>query len=105
MVSDVLTTLNRKRVIDFAAEHKIPAVFEYDSLVREGGLMSYGPDVTEMFDRAAELAVRILKGADPGQLPLETPSRFVLAINLQTAKKIGLTMPTSLLAQADDVIE
>ncbi len=53
MVSDVLTTLNRKRVIDFAAEHKIPAVFEYDLLVREGGLMSYGPDVTEMFDRAA----------------------------------------------------
>lgn len=105
MVSDVLTTLNRKRVIDFAAEHKIPAVFEYASLVREGGLMSYGPDVTEMFDRAAELAVRILKGADPGQLPLETPSRFVLAINLKTAKKIGLTMPPSLLAQADDVIE
>ena len=105
MVSDVLTTLNRKRVIDFAAEHKIPAVFEYNSLVREGGLMSYGPDVTEMFDRAAELAVRILKGADPGQLPLETPSRFVLAINLQTAKKIDLTIPPSLLARADDVVE
>jgi ABC-type uncharacterized transport system substrate-binding protein len=105
MVSDVLTTLNRKRVIDFAAEHKIPAIFEYDSLVREGGLMSYGPDVTEMFDRAAGLAVRILKGADPAQLPLETPSRFVLAINLETAKKIGLTIPPSLLAQADDVIE
>ncbi len=105
MVSDVLTTLNRKRVIDFAAEHKIPAVFEYDSLVREGGLMSYGPDVTEMFDRAAELAVRILKGADPGQLPLETPSRFMLAINLQTARKIGLTIPPSLLARADDVVE
>ena len=96
MVSDVLTTLNRKRVFDFANAHKLPAVFEYDFLVREGGLMSYGPDVTEMFDRAAELAVRILKGADPGQLPLETPSRFVLAINLQTAKKIGLTMPPSL---------
>ena len=105
MVSDVLTTLNRKRVIDFAAEHKIPAVFEYDSLVREGGLMSYGPDVTEMFDRAAELAVRILKGTDPGQLPLETPSRFVLAINLQTAKKIDLAIPPSLLARADDVVE
>ena len=105
MVSDVLTTLNRKRVIDFAAEHKIPAIFEYEFLVREGGLMSYGPDNTEMFDRAAELAVRILKGADPAQLPLETPSRFVLAINLQTAKMIGLTIPPSLLARADDVIE
>jgi putative tryptophan/tyrosine transport system substrate-binding protein len=67
--------------------------------------MSYGPDVTEMFDRAAGLADRILEGADPGQLPLEEPSRFVLAINLGTAKKIGLTIPPSLLARADDVIE
>jgi putative tryptophan/tyrosine transport system substrate-binding protein len=105
MVSDVLTTLNRKRVIDFAAEHKLPAIYEYDFLVREGGLMSYGPDVSEMYDRAAELAVRILKGANPAELPLETPSRFVLAINLGTARKIGLTLPTSLLARADDVIE
>jgi putative ABC transport system substrate-binding protein len=105
MVSDVLTTLNRKRVIDFAAEHKVPAVFEYEDLVRDGGLMSYGPDITEMFDRAAELAFRILNGADPAQLPLETPTRFVLAINLETAKKIGLTIPPSLLARADDVIE
>jgi putative ABC transport system substrate-binding protein len=105
MVSDVLTTLNRKRVIDFAADHKLPAIYEYDFLVREGGLMSYGPDVAEMYDRAAELALRILKGADPAGLPLETPSRFVLAINLGTAKKIGLTIPPSLLARADDVIE
>jgi putative ABC transport system substrate-binding protein len=105
MVSDVLTTLNRKRVIDFAAQHKLPAVYEYDFLVRDGGLMSYGPDITEMFDRAAELAFRILKGAKPAQLPLETPTRFVLAINLETAKKIGLTIPPSLLARADDVIE
>jgi putative tryptophan/tyrosine transport system substrate-binding protein len=104
MVSDVLTTLNRKRVIDFAAEHKLPAIYEYDFLVRDGGLMSYGPDVTE-YDRAAELAMRILKGASPAELPLETPSRFVLAINLKTAKKIGVTIPPSLLARADDVIE
>jgi putative ABC transport system substrate-binding protein len=105
MVSDVLTTLNRKRVIDFAAEHKLPAIFEYDFLVRDGGLMSYGPDVVEMYDRAADLAVRILQGANPAELPLEEPSRFVLAINLATAKKIGLTIPPSLLARADDVIE
>jgi putative tryptophan/tyrosine transport system substrate-binding protein len=105
MVSDVLTTLNRKRMIDFAAEHKLPAIYEYDFLVHEGGLMSYGPDVVEMFDRAAELAVHILKGANPAELPLETPSRFVLAINLETAKKIGLTVPPSLLARADVVIE
>lgn len=105
MVSNVLTTLNRKRVIDFAVEHKIPAIFEYDFLVREGGLMSYGPDVAEMFDRAAELAWRILEGTKPGDLPLETPSRFVFAIHLGTAKKIGLTIPPSLLARADNVLE
>jgi putative ABC transport system substrate-binding protein len=105
MVSDVLTTLNRKRVIDFAAAHKMPAVFEYDSLVHEGGLMSYGPDVAEMFDRAAGLAARILQGANPADLPLETPTRFVLAINLATAKKIGVVIPPSLLARADDVVE
>lgn len=105
MVSDVLTTLNRKRVFEFADTHKLPAIYEYNFLVREGGLMSYGPDVSEMYDRAAGLAARILKGADPAQLPLEEPSRFVLAINLGTAKTIGLTIPPSLLARADDVIE
>ncbi len=105
MVSDVLTTLNRKRVFEFAVQHKLPAIYEYDFLVRDGGLMSYGPDVSEMYDRAAGLAARILNGANPAQLPLETPSRFVLAINLETAKAIGLTIPTSLLARADDVIE
>jgi putative tryptophan/tyrosine transport system substrate-binding protein len=105
MVTDVLTTMNRKRVIDFAAEHKLPAIYEYDFLVRDGGLMSYGPDLGEMFHRAAGLAVRILTGADPAELPLETPSRFALAINLATAAKIGLTFPPSVLARADDVIE
>ncbi len=105
MVSDVLTTLNRKKVFDFAAAHKLPAIYEYDFLVRDGGLMSYGPDVSEMYDSAAGLAARILKGADPAQLPLEEPSRFVLAINLGTAKAIGLAIPPSLLARADDVIE
>lgn len=105
MVTDVLTTLNRKRVFDFAADHRLPTIYEYDFLVREGGLMSYGPDLSEMFDRAAGLAVRILKGANPAELPLETPSRFVLAINLETAKQIGLTIPASLLAEADVVIE
>jgi putative tryptophan/tyrosine transport system substrate-binding protein len=92
-------------VLDFAARHKLPAIYEYDSLVREGGLMSYGPDVSEMFGRAAELAVRVLKGAEPAQLPLEEPTRFVLTINLETAKTIGLAFPPSLLARADDVIE
>jgi ABC-type uncharacterized transport system substrate-binding protein len=73
--------------------------------VSEGGLMSYGPDTAEMFDRAATLAARILRGAKPAELPLETPTKFVLAINLATAKKIGLTIPPALLARADEVVE
>jgi putative tryptophan/tyrosine transport system substrate-binding protein len=105
MVTDALTILNRKRVFEFAAAHKLPAIYEFAFLVRDGGLMSYGPDESESFDRAAGLAVRILKGAKPAELPLELPTRFIFAINLGTAKSIGLTIPPSLLARADVVIE
>lgn len=105
MVTDVLTVLNRQRVIDFAAERRLPAIYEYAYLTRDGGLMSYGPDVRAIFDRAAGLADRILKGAHPADLPLELPARFELAVNLKTAKKLGLTIPESILLRADDVIE
>ena len=105
MVTDVLTTLNRKRVIDFAAEHRLPAIYEYANLVHDGGLLSYGPDVRSIFERAAGLTDRILKGAKPADLPLELPSRFELAINLKTAKVLGLTIPDSIVVRADDVIE
>jgi len=105
MVTDVLTVLNRRRVIDFAAEHRLPAIYEYAYLARDGGLMSYGPDVEMIFDRAAGLADRILKGAKPADLPLELPTRFELAVNLKTAKNLGLTIPESILVRADDVIE
>jgi putative ABC transport system substrate-binding protein len=105
MVTDVLTVLNRKRVIDFAAEHRRPAIYEYAFLVEDGGLMSYGPDVEMIFDRAAGLADRILKGANPADLPLELPTRFELAINLETAKTLGLTIPEAILVRADNVIE
>jgi len=105
MVTDVLTTLNRKRVIDFAAEHRLPAIYEYANLVHDGGLLSYGPDALSIFERAAGLADRILKGAKPADLPLELPSRFELAINLKTAKALGLTIPDSIVVRADDVIE
>jgi putative ABC transport system substrate-binding protein len=105
MVTDVLTLLNRKRVFDYAATHKLPAIYESDNLVRDGGLMSYGPDTTEVFDRAAGLADRILKGAKPADLPLEEPTRFIFAINQKTADGIGLILPRSILARADDVIE
>ena len=105
MVTDVLTILNRKRVIDFAAEHRLPAIYEYASLAHDGGLMSYGPDVNTIFERAVALADRILKGAKPADLPLELPTRFQFAINMKTAKALGLNIPESILVRADDVIE
>jgi putative ABC transport system substrate-binding protein len=105
MVSDSLTTLNRKRVFEFAAAHRLPAMYEFDVLVHDGGLMSYGPDLDERFDRVGYLVDRILKGAKPAELPFEEPTRFKFAINLKTAKAIDLAVPPLLLAQADEVIE
>jgi len=105
LVTDALTQLNRKRVIDYAAAHRIPAMYEFGSLVREGGLMSYGADIDENFRRAATYVDRIFKGAAPGTLPVERPSRYYLTINLKTAKSLGLTFPPALLLRADQVIE
>jgi putative tryptophan/tyrosine transport system substrate-binding protein len=105
MVTDSLTMLNRKRVFDFAAANRLPATYEFDYLVREGGLMSYAPDLDESFGRVAALADRIFKGATPAQLPFEQPTRFKFALNLKTAKAIGLDVPPTLLSRADEVIE
>ncbi len=105
MVADALTFLNRKRVFDFATEHRLPAIYETDSFVRDGGLVSYGPDETEIADRTASLLARILKGERPADLPLEQPTRYRFVVNLKTAKSLGLTMPALLLARADEVIE
>jgi ABC-type uncharacterized transport system substrate-binding protein len=105
MVSDSLTMLNRERVFDYANTHRLPAIYEYDPLVREGGLMSYGPDLKESFERAAAMTDQILKGARPGEVPFETPTRYLFVINLKTAKSIGLEIPPQLLALADEVIE
>jgi putative tryptophan/tyrosine transport system substrate-binding protein len=105
MVTDSLTILNRKRVFEFAAAHRLPAIYEFAFLARDGGLMSYGPDEGESFGRIAGLVDRILKGAKPAELPFEQPTRFQFVLNLKTAKSIGLEAPASLLALADDVIE
>ena len=105
MVSDSLTLLNRKRVIEFAAERRVPAIYEADSIVRDGGLMSYGADSRESFERAAAMVDRILKGARPADLPVEQPTRYQFVINLKTAKSIGLEVPPTLTALADEVIE
>jgi putative tryptophan/tyrosine transport system substrate-binding protein len=105
MVTDALTGLNRKRVFEFAAEHKLPAIYEYDFLVRDGGLMSYGPDMSEVYDRAADLADRILRGARPANLPFEQPTHFRLVINKKTLETLGLTVPAATLMRADEVVE
>jgi putative tryptophan/tyrosine transport system substrate-binding protein len=105
MVSDTLAVLNRKRVFDYAATRRVPAIYENDSYVRDGGLMSYGADLNECYTRAASLVARIFKGAKPADLPFELPTRYLFVINLKTAKSIGLELPPMLLALADEVIE
>ncbi|QQN66182.1 ABC transporter substrate-binding protein [Bradyrhizobium diazoefficiens] len=105
MVADSLTVLNRKRVFEFAAARKLPAMYEFGDLVRDGGLMSYGADLSECYERAAALVGRIFRGASPGDLPFEQPTRYPLVLNLKTAKATGLEVPPTLLALADEVIE
>jgi putative tryptophan/tyrosine transport system substrate-binding protein len=105
LVTDALTLLNRKRVIDFALAHRIPAMYEFAGLVRDGGLMSYGADFDDNYRRAATYVDRIFKGAAPGTLPVERPSRYYLTINLKTARALGLTLPPSFLLRADQVVE
>jgi len=105
LITDALTNLNRTRVLDFAAAHRVPAMYEFGSLVREGGLISYGPDLGDSYRRAAVYIDRILKGAKPSELPVEQPNRYYLLVNLKTAKALGLTIPQSLLLRADEVIQ
>jgi putative ABC transport system substrate-binding protein len=105
MVSDPLTNLNRKRVFEFAEAHRLPGIYEYDFIVRDGGLMSYGLDLDESFDRVGALVDRILKGTPPAELPFEQPTRFRFAVNLKAAKSIGFEVPRSVLDRADEVIE
>jgi putative ABC transport system substrate-binding protein len=87
-----------------SAKH-LPAIFQLPVYVLEGGLMSYGPDISELYRRGAALAYKVLNGAKPAQLPVEQPTKFELAINLRTAKTLGLTIPQTLLLRADQVIE
>ena len=105
MVTNSLTLLNRKRVFDYAAAHRVPAIYEQDSMARAGGLMSYGADARESYDRAAALAARVFQGAKPADLPFETPTRYLFVINLKTAKAMNFTVPNNVLALADEVIE
>jgi putative ABC transport system substrate-binding protein len=97
--------VQRKHIIERAANHKLPAIYEWQGFVRGGGLISYGADVLDVYRRAAGLVDKILKGAKPGDLPVERPTRVDMAVNLKGAKALGVTIPESILKQAVEVIE
>jgi putative ABC transport system substrate-binding protein len=90
--------------MDLSQENRLPVISLYAEFVDSGGLMAYGPSIPDMYRRAAMYVDKILKGVKPGELPVEQPTKFELAINLKTAKQIGLTIPPSVLARADKVI-
>jgi len=102
---DAYTLVHRDLIVQSAAQHRIPAIYSYRQLVREGGLMSYGPETSDIFGRSASYVDRILKGANPAELPAQAPAKFEFAINLKTAVALGLTVPPTVIALADEVIE
>jgi putative ABC transport system substrate-binding protein len=102
---DNFSYVDRELIFTLAAQHRIPAVYPFRFMAREGGLVSYGVDLGETFPRAAEYIDRILRGTKPADLPVQAPTKFELAVNLKTAKALGLDVPPMLLARADEVIE
>jgi putative tryptophan/tyrosine transport system substrate-binding protein len=102
---DNCTTIHRAIIISMAARNNVPAVYQTPDNAREGGLLSYGADFRELFHRAAAYVDKILRGASPSQLPVQMPTKFIMVVNLKTAKALGITVPPSILATADEVIE
>ena len=99
------TAVHRNEIIALAAKHRLPAVYPYSYFVRGGGLISYGPDTIDQYRRAADYVDRIFKGEKPADLPVQTPTKYNLAINLKTAQSLGLAVPHAMLTRADEVIE
>lgn len=105
LMSDPLFVAARRQLVELAAQHRIAASYDNKLIAHVGGLMSYGPDTVDMYRRSASYVGKILKGANPADLPIQQPTRFELVLNLRTANALGLTMPQSLLSRADEVIE
>jgi len=105
VVNDALVTTNRDRIIALALRDRLPTMFFFREHVAAGGLMSYGPNLPDLYRRAADLVDRVLRGTSPADIPVEQPTKFDLVVNLKTAKALGLTIPDKMLALADEVVE
>jgi putative ABC transport system substrate-binding protein len=105
VLQDAVTMQRRNEIVDFATQQHLPSMFQEKEWAKAGGLMSYGENLPSMYRRAAYFVDRIFKGANPGDLPVEQAAKFEMVLNLRTAKAIGLAIPDSILALADEVIE
>jgi putative ABC transport system substrate-binding protein len=105
VVAEILTVTYRKRLLDFAATKRIPAMYEFGLFAKDGGLMAYGPDLLDVFPRGADYVDKLLKGARPSDIPVEQPAKVGLVVNLRTAKALSLTFPQSVLIRAEEVIQ
>ena len=105
VLEDPTLIAHRRRIIDFVAQQRVPALYTSSGWAEQGGLMEYAPDFGELYSRAATYIDRVLRGAKPGELPVQQPTKFALVINLKTARALGLTIPDSVLLRADHIIE
>ena len=105
MIANPVALVHRKLIVTLAAQHRLPTVYFLRGFVKDGGLISYGPDPVAPYGQAASYVDRILKGEKPADLPVQAPTKYETVINLKTANALGLTIPQSVLARADEVIE